>query len=112
MDITELATGTQTETYTVKLSAAPSSGVTVNLSYRVPQMTLTPSTIDFNSTNWNQWQAFTVEADRFPPRGTGRNDWTQVTFNDTSELDFRIPQRDGEPFPPWPSPTTARLPSW
>ena len=94
VDITELATGTQTGTYTVALSAAPSSNVTVNLSYRVPQMTLDPSTITFNSTNWNQWQPFTVEADQFPPRGTGRNDWTNVTFNDTSELDFRIPQRD------------------
>ena len=94
VNITELVTGTQTGTYTVALSVAPSSNVTVNLSYRVPQMTLDPSTITFNSTNWNQWQPFTVEADQFPPRGTGRNDWTNVTFNDTSELDFRIPQRD------------------
>ena len=89
VNITELVTGTQTGTYTVALSAAPSSNVTVNLSYRVPQMTLDPSTITFNSTNWSQWQPFTVEADQFPPRGTGRNDWTNVTFNDTSELDFR-----------------------
>ena len=82
--------GTTTGTYTVRLSVQPSSTTTVSIAYRTPQLIVTPSSITFNSTNWNQWQAFTVEADQFPPRGTGRNDRTQVTFNDNSTLDFEV----------------------
>ena len=60
----------------------------MTLGYRVPKLIVTPAAVTFDATNWNTSQTFTVEPDQYPPRGTGRQDWTCVTFNDSSTLDF------------------------
>ena len=90
LSIAEPASGTATETYTVKLASQPTANVTVAIDYREPELIITPASVTFTSANWNQWHTFTVEADQYPPRGTGRNDWTRVTFSDTTNLDFRV----------------------
>ena len=64
------STNVATSSYTVKLSVQPGTTTTVSIGYRVPELIVTPASVTFNSSNWNQWQTFTVETDEFPPRGT------------------------------------------
>jgi len=54
--------GGKTDSYKVRLSAPPSGSVAVNTNDGSKQLTLTPATLTFDATNWNQDQTVSVVA--------------------------------------------------
>ncbi|MBD3359631.1 MAG: hypothetical protein GF365_02920, partial [Candidatus Buchananbacteria bacterium] len=61
-DITRIIEGGITDQYSLVLNSAPSSDVTVNLSYASDQMTASSDTVTFTPLNWDTPQTITVTA--------------------------------------------------
>ncbi len=80
---TVVAEGGATDTYSAVLTAAPASNVTVTMAAG-PQLSTSPSTLTFTSTNWNVPQQVTVTA---LDDAVAEGNHTGVVANSTSSAD-------------------------